>query len=101
MAETKLSTPAAVLIAGAVVALAVYERPTGTYEVVSLDGGNIAQINTRTGAGEACGLLNGEQRCLTLFDAHGHFLPKIDEERRNQQLLEGIHQQMNEAGNDG
>lgn len=89
------------LIAGGMVALAVYEQPTGTYQIVRLDYGNVARINTRTGAGELCGLVEEERRCVTLFDQQGRFLPKLEQERNAQKLLEQIRNESNEAAMDG
>lgn len=81
MLESRFSTPVALLIAGALIALAVYEQPAGAFQIVQMDHGNVARINTRTGAGQLCGRVEGERRCVTLFDRQGQYLPKLEQEQ--------------------
>lgn len=74
--------PVAVVVAGALIALAVIVRPiTGLHEIRLSDHERI-RIDMATGISQACTTHQRLERCITLSGADGQFMPYIRHEMR-------------------
>lgn len=79
---TTWKIPGAIILAGALVAGAMYVRPTIGEQEIRLSEQELLRVDAVTGRSQACTTHDGRERCLTLSGPDGRFLPHITEDMR-------------------
>ena len=75
-------TPAAIVLAGTLIATAIHVRPIIGEQEIKLSQHELIRVDAASGISKACTKNDTGERCVTLSDGDGRFLPYVTQEMR-------------------